>query len=153
MKKVVVGLVAIGLVLGGASVVQQSQADCVNLYIDYGPLNNGAKVETCLPVTGEVNALDFLASANLVTEGTQQYGEAVLCRLNGFPDASQESCEGMPPAEAYWAVIIKERQLLPLPFSFGNEWGWAQTGINEVYLNAGDSIGFVFADNGEVRFP
>lgn len=129
------------------------KADCVNLYIDYGPLNNGAVVEQCIPVTGDVMALDLLASANLSTEGTQKYGNAVLCRLNGFPDASVESCEDMPPAESYWAVLIKENETIPWPFDLQGEWGWAQTGIDEVHLHPGESLGLVFADSGEVPFP
>jgi hypothetical protein len=135
------------------TVVSNSKADCVTLYVDYGPLNNGSKTTTCIPVGGKINALDLLASANLSTQGTQDYGDAILCRLGGFPDVAVETCEVMPPAESYWAVLIKEHEIIPNPFNLQGEWGWAQVGINEVYLNAGDSLGLVFADNGEVPIP
>jgi hypothetical protein len=82
-----------------------------------------------------------------------EYGEAILCRLNNLPGDEAESCETMPPAEAYWAVLIKEHQAVPIPLGITGAWGWAQTGIDGVYLNPGDSLGLVFADNGEVRFP
>jgi hypothetical protein len=59
----------------------------------------------------------------------------------------------MPPAEAYWAVYVKEYEPFPIPFNTAGEWGWAQTGINEVFLNPGDSLGLVFIENGEVRYP
>jgi hypothetical protein len=59
----------------------------------------------------------------------------------------------MPPASSYWAILIKEHQVVPMPFGLMGEWGWAQTGANEITLNPGDSIGLVFADNGEVTFP
>jgi hypothetical protein len=59
----------------------------------------------------------------------------------------------MPPAEAYWAVLVKEHQVVPMPLGISGAWGWAQTGINEVYLEPGDAIGLVFADEGDVRFP
>jgi hypothetical protein len=153
MKKLILAF-AIILGLGVAGVaVQNSSPTCVELYVDYGPLNNGAVTNTCIPVDGNTNALDFLASANLSTEGTQDYGNAILCRLGGFPDVAVETCEVMPPAESYWAVLVKEHRLIALPFDTGAVWGWAQTGINEVYLNPGDSLGLVFADNGEVKLP
>jgi hypothetical protein len=153
MKKLILAF-AIVLGLGVAGVaVQNSSPTCVELYVDYGPLNNGAVTNTCIPVDGETNALDLLASANLSTEGTQDYGNAILCRLAGFPDVAVETCEVMPSAESYWAVLVKEHGLIALPFDTGAVWGWAQTGINEVYLNPGDSLGLVFADNGEVELP
>jgi hypothetical protein len=153
MKKIILILVSAGLIFGGVAFVQSSEADCVNVYVDYGPLDNNSKVTKCVPVSGKTNALDVLASANLSTQGTQQYGNAILCRLNGLPIESEETCEGMPPAESYWAVLVKEHRLITLPFDTGAVWGWAQTGINEVYLNPGDSLGLVFADNGEVKLP
>lgn len=153
MKKVIpLVLVALIATLGITAFVN-SKADCVTLFVNYGPLNNGAQTTTCIPVDGKTNALDLLASANLETQGTQDYGNAILCRLGNFPDASVETCEVMPPAESYWAVLVKEHELIPFPFDLKGEWGWAQTGINEVYLNAGDSLGLVFADNGEVPIP
>ncbi len=153
MKKLIAGSLLLVMSIGTFVVLGQPKADCVNLYIDYGPLNNGAVIEQCIPVTGDVMALDLLASVNLSTEGTQKYGNAVLCRLNGFPNASVESCEDMPPAESYWAVLIKENEIIPWPFDLQGEWGWAQTGIDEVHLHPGESLGLVFADNGEVPFP
>ena len=153
MKKIVIALGIIGLVVGGFTFIQSQEAKCVTLYVDYGPLNNGVKTSACIPVEGKTNALDLLASANLSTQGTQDYGDAILCRLGGFPDVAIETCEVMPPAESYWAVLIKEREVIPFPFDLQGEWGWAQVGINEVYLNAGDSLGLVFADNGEVPIP
>ncbi len=56
----------------------------------------------------------------------------------------------MPPEDAYWAVIIKKKQVLLFP---KNEWGWAEKAINETTLYAGDSIGLVFSTNGELRWP
>ena len=146
----------LGLVLGlgtTAVVMHNVNADCVNLYVDYGTLQNGEKFQECLPVNGRTNALDLLSTAGFTTEGTLEYGEAILCRLNNLPDATVETCESMPPAEAYWAVLVKEHQVVPVPLGITGAWGWAQTGIDGVYLNPGDSLGLVFADNGEVRFP
>ena len=153
MKKSAVVALAVSLGLGGLYVVQEQSKDCVTLYVDYGPLGNGTQSTSCIPVSSKTNALDLLADAGLIIEGTQKYGNAIVCRINNRPDATTESCQEMPPAEAYWAVLVKEHEILPIPFNTAGEWGWAQTGINEVYLEPGDAIGLVFADNGEVRFP
>ena len=152
-KRTVIGIIVVCFLGVGITILYPPPSSCVNLYIDYGPLNNGSITTTCIPVDGKVNALDLLATANLNTQGTQDYGDAILCRLGGFPDVAVETCEVMPPAESYWAVLIKEREVIPFPFDLQGEWGWAQVGINEVYLNAGDSLGLVFADNGEVPIP
>lgn len=153
MKKII-SLVVLAVLVGcGFAVVSNLQPTCVNLYVDYGSLDSGATVEKCIVVSGEVEAIKLLADANIELEGTQKYGNAVVCRLNGLPDASVESCAEMPPAEAYWAVFVKEHELFPIPFNTEGEWGWAQTGFNEVHLHNGDSLGLVFIENGEVRYP
>jgi hypothetical protein len=121
----------------------------VNLYVDFGSLNAETKVEKCIDISAETNALELLKISGCTTEGTQKYGDAVICRLNGLPDKSVETCEVMPPEDAYWAVIVKEKKLLPL----FNEWGWAQTGINEISLSEGDSLGLVFSTNGDLQWP
>jgi hypothetical protein len=153
MKKIALPL-AILLGLGTVGVVAHNvNANCVEVYVDFGPLNNGAKTSECIPLDSRTSALDVLQTAGFVIGGTQEYGDAVACRVNNFPDATAETCESMPPAEAYWAVLIKEHQVVPMPLGISGAWGWAQTGINEVYLEPGDAIGLVFADEGDVRFP
>ena len=153
MKKIGLPL-AILLGLGTVGVVAHNvNADCVEVYVDFGPLNDGAKTSECIPLDTRTNALEVLKTAGFVIEGTQEYGEAIACRVNNFPDAASEACESMPPAESYWAVLIKEHQVVPMPLGISGAWGWAQTGINEVYLEPGDAIGLVFADGGDVRFP
>lgn len=153
MKRLISGIVLIVLSLGILVFTQQAKAECVEIYLDYGPLNNGAKTTQCIDIEGEIPALEVLKLANLDIQGTQKYGNAVVCRVNELPDASVESCEDMPPEEAYWAVLLKEYEHFPNPFDLVGEWGWAQTGIDQITLHNGDAIGLVFADNGEVKFP
>jgi hypothetical protein len=153
MKNIAMPVVAV-LALGLIGVTwHNSNADCIEVYTDFRALGQGYLTSECIPASGEMSAIDVLKQAGLETEGTLEYGDAVLCRLNGKPDATAESCESMPPAEAYWAVLVKEHQIVPMPFGITGEWGWAQVGINELYLGPGDAIGLVFADNGEVKFP
>jgi hypothetical protein len=153
MKKII-SLVGIGILVGvGFVAFTPAKSTCVNLVVDYGSLDSGSVVEKCIETSGEISALDLMANAKIEVQGTDKYGTAVVCRLNNLPDASVESCAEMPPAEAYWAVYVKEHELFPIPFNTEGEWGWAQTGFDEVHLHNGDSLGLVFIENGEVRYP
>jgi hypothetical protein len=148
-QRLITSFLVIVLAFFGLSYVTKSDTNCVNLYVDFGLLNAETKVEQCIEVSTETNALQLLKTAGYTTEGTQKYGDAVVCRLNGLPDKSVETCEVMPPENAFWAVIVKEKKLLP----FFNDWGWAQTGINDVTLSSGDSLGLVFSTNGDLKWP
>jgi hypothetical protein len=127
----------------------------VSVYVDYGVLDSGATSTKCIPVASEINGLEVLTRAGLSVEGTGKYGLQVVCRVNSMPSATRpigvkdhedyvETCAEMPAAFAYWAVIVK-RGALP--------WGWADTGVDQVTLEAGDAVGLVFAENENVRFP
>jgi hypothetical protein len=148
-NRLIISVVVIVLAFFGLSYMTKSDTNCVNLYVDFGSLNAETKVEQCIEVSTETNALQLLKTAGYTTEGTQKYGDAVVCRLNGLPDKSVETCEVMPPENAFWAVIVKKKKLLP----FFNDWGWAQTGINDVTLSSGDSLGLVFSTNGDLKWP
>lgn len=134
----------------GLQSINKSDNNCINLYVDYGPLDGGTKITKCIQSSTKTTALDVLRKANLEIEGTKKYGLSVVCRVNGLPNTKTESCEIMPLEKAYWAVIIKEKQTMPFP---RKEWGWGQLAIDQQYLVTGDSIGLVFADNGKIRFP
>jgi hypothetical protein len=148
-NKLILSFLIISFTYIGLSFLSKPDSNCVNLYVDFGSLNAETKVEKCIDISGKTNALELLKISGYTTEGTQKYGDAVVCRLNGLPDKSVETCEVMPPEDAYWAVIVKEKKLLPL----FNEWGWAQTGINEIFLSEGDSLGLVFSTNGDLQWP
>lgn len=150
-------LISVGIILAGSWVVASTTADkkCVDVYVDYGVLDSSAKLSKCVPVTGEASGLDVLTKAGLELEGTGKYGLQVVCRVNSLPSATRpigikdhedyvETCAEMPAAFAYWAVIVKKGAL---------PWGWADTGADKVRLQAGDSVGLVFAENDNVRFP
>ena len=148
-NKLILSFLIISFTYIGMSFLSKPDSNCVNLYVNFGSLNAETKVEKCIDISAETNALELLKISGYTTEGTQKYGDAVICRLNGLPDKSVETCEVMPPEDAYWAVIVKEKKLLPL----FNEWGWAQTGINEISLSEGDSLGLVFSTNGDLQWP
>lgn len=151
MKKILISIAIFILVFAGLQGLNKSDKGCINLYVDYGQLDNETKLTKCIDVSTKTIALDVLKKANLKIEGTKKYGLGVVCRVNSLPDAKVESCETMPPAEAYWAIIIKEKQVIPFP---RKEWGWGQLAVDQQYLNLGDSIGLVWTGpKGELKFP
>lgn len=128
--------------LVGFSVIQSKE--CITVYVDYGILGQPS-FDKCLPATSDTNALELLKSNNFTLQGTEKYGEAVVCRLNGLP--KEDECKVMPSEKAYWAILEKKDNLV------FEDYAWAQVGINELILSPGDSLALVFATNGEVRFP
>jgi hypothetical protein len=151
IKKILMSIFIITLAFFGLSFVNSQDNKCINLYVDYTVLDNDAKLTKCVDVAGKTIALDVLKMANLKIEGTKKYGLSVVCRVNNLPDETVESCDAMPSEKAYWAIIIKEKQVLPFPTK---EWGWGQLAIDQQYLNTGDSIGLVWTGpKGELRFP
>ena len=150
-KKFIPAIAVVALIIGGIAFYSaQTTKNCVNLVIDYGVLDpNSEPYEKCLATDNEITALELMKSANFKLEGTDKYGDAVVCRVNGLPDKSVEPCETMPPEKAFWAVIVKKKPLIP----FTAEWGWAQKGINETFVSPGDSLGLVFSTNGDLKWP
>lgn len=150
-------LISIGIILTGSFFIASNTANkqCVGVYVDYGVLDSDAVSTKCVPISGQTNGLEVLTRAGLSIEGTGKYGLQIVCRVNSLPSATRpigikdhedyvETCAEMPAAFAYWAVIVKKGAL---------PWGWADTGIDKVTLNDGDSVGLVFADNENVKFP
>lgn len=113
---------------------------CVTVYVDY---STGPKTSQCIDVDGTVTGPQIVSEAGYDIEGTQKYPTEIVCRVNNFPGPDLEKCVDMPPADAYWAILVYKN----------NKWDWATTGIGEITLQAGEGIGLVYADNGEVSFP
>jgi hypothetical protein len=145
-------IVAVILALGSIiAISKSSDKDCINVYVDYNNLEMST-FDKCLPVTSDIKAIDLLKNNNFTLQGTEKYGDAVVCRLNGLPTAKDESCQDMPSDKAYWAILEKKKQLINIPF-MENGYSWAQVGISELILSPGDSLALVFAKDGEVKFP
>jgi hypothetical protein len=127
---------------------QSSASGCsgVHISVRYGVL--GAKdVDACAPARHAVTAAAALKAVGVTTSGTQKYGDAVVCRVNGRPSASKpldlpghagyvETCASMPAAFAYWAVWVR-------PSAHG-KWAYAQNGIDAEQLHPGQSLRLTF---------
>lgn len=145
MNKFKAILAIIVIILGslvGFSLTEKK--DCIQVYVDYGTLNKST-FDKCLSATSDTKAISLLKSNGFNLQGTEKYGEGVLCRLNGLPKEAE--CKVMPSEKAYWAILEKRDNLI------FESYAWAQVGIDQLILSPGDSLALVFATNGEVKFP
>jgi hypothetical protein len=146
-SKLVLSLIIIAGALGFTSLSNDS--DCINLYVDYGILDQDKKVISCIP-SDKAYAIDVLREGGIAVEGTDRYGLDVVCRVEGLPGPDIEQCKNMPPENAYWAIIVKDKFSLINLFP---KWGWAQLGVADLELNQGDSLGLVFVKDGDLKWP
>jgi hypothetical protein len=118
-------------------------------------LDDDPSAETCIETDAAIPASDALDQAGVTTEGTDEYGDQVVCRVNGVPaedfaltaeDGSDyfETCEAMPAAFAYWSLWVQPE---------GGEWEYAQEGLSTLQLEPGQSIALQFSLNGEPASP
>jgi hypothetical protein len=151
-------LATVGVVLANTS----THTSCITTYVDFGVLKNHETQTSCVAVSGSKHAPDVLRAAGFTLTGTDKYGEQIVCRLNNLPGATTpvpvsghsdyiEHCTDMPAEFAYWAVLVKRGGVNPLDLN--TRWGWAQTGVKDLVLKPGDSVGLVFTDNDKTRFP
>jgi hypothetical protein len=89
--------------------------------------------------------LSEVGCVNLIVDyGTDKYGDQIVCLVNGLPEKA--NCSDMPPQDAYWAILVRRPGVI-------SEWGWADKGISDLEVKAGDSLALTFTVNNEVRWP
>ncbi|MGW9447410.1 hypothetical protein [Streptomyces sp. NPDC055632] len=59
-------------------------------------------VVRCAP-GDQATGLAALRNAGFTIAGTQRWGEAFVCRIEGKPTAATEACVNTPPASAHWS--------------------------------------------------
>lgn len=133
-----------------ASPTATADATCagVTVIVDPGDLKVPAsdKKKTCVATDAPITAAQALTKAAVTTEGTKQYGDQVVCRVNGIPSAQldipasdgstyHEQCQGMPAAFAYWALWLKPA---------GGTWAYAQEGMSTQKVAPGQSVELLF---------
>ena len=90
----------------GAAPASAAEGACpagggVTVIVDFGDLGPGVATR-CAPGT-PANGIAALQEAGFEVAGSQKYGLAVACRIDGKPGPDVESCTGMPSATAYWS--------------------------------------------------
>ena len=114
----------------------------VTIVVDFGVLDHPS-VNAC---TDAGVAADALKAAGITTEGTVDYGDQVICRVNDEPAPDEtvtidgqapfmESCNTLNSV-AYWALWVKA--------SADAKWDYAQEGAATLQLTDGQSVGLVY---------
>ncbi|MFH8248922.1 hypothetical protein ACH3VR_00960 [Microbacterium sp. B2969] len=129
----------------------------VTVVVDASALDlaDDPSTSTCVATDKTIAATDALAEAHVTTAGTTQYGDQVVCRVNGVPAEDQalknpdgsdyfEKCEGMPAAFAYWSMWVQPS---------GGEWEYAQEGLSTLQLKPGEGLALLFTLNGLPASP
>jgi hypothetical protein len=165
MSKPLIALSAGSLLLLAGCVSSPAQAfslgnpdacDGVSVVVNYGILSTERDVSCVEFSETEAIAGDVLSFAGIDTEGTETYGDQVVCRVNGLPSESEpfevegedpylETCADMPPAFGYWALWVKD--------SGQSEWAYAEEGIATLAVTPGMTVGLVFSTAGETPVP
>jgi len=140
------------------AILSAPKSDCVNVYVDYGVLNNGLTATNCVHVEDSVSGMTAVNVSSLAILGTDRYGLQIACRVNSFPNGVDpipveghegyvEKCTDMPAQFAYWALLVKRGD------SPVSQWGWSNVGLQDLNLAVGDSVALVFTVNDKVRWP
>ncbi|MDJ0349723.1 hypothetical protein [Cryobacterium sp. PH29-G1] len=136
---------------------EASADDCagVSVVVDFGTLDADTVTE-CVDATQPIAATAALATTGVTTEGSVEYGDQIVCRVNDRPAADEtievegqpaftESCASMPPAYAYWALWVKA--------SPDADWDYAQEGLGTLETQPGQSVGLVYTTGTEAPTP
>ncbi|MET3952761.1 hypothetical protein [Arthrobacter sp. UYEF36] len=127
----------------------------VKVIVGSGALKQAAADSSvCVAVDGATPASKVLDEAKVKTEGTTQYPNELVCRVNGVPAADldithkggtyKEECSSMPAAFAYWALWVK-------PAS--GDWAYAQEGLATLQVSPGESLELLYTVDGEPAAP
>lgn len=138
-----------------SSTAADAPCDGVKVIVDSGALKQEAADTTvCVPVDRPTVAAEILEEADVETEGTTQYPNELVCRVNGVPAADfdithkegtyREECQGMPAAFAYWALWVKPA---------AGDWAYAQEGLATLKVSPGESLELLFTVDGEPAAP
>jgi hypothetical protein len=107
----------------------------VTVIVDFGDLGPESLVR-CAPGT-PATGIAALQGAGIDVAGSQKYGLAVACRIDGKPGPDVESCAGMPSATAYWSYWHAA--------AAGGAWESSQEGAQTSKPAAGGFEGWAFA--------
>ncbi len=140
-----------------ASATAPAECTGVTVIVETGDLavDDSPAGQSCIETSSPIAAADAFEAAGITTEGTDEYGDQVVCRVNGVPaedeaieaeDGSDyfETCESMPAAFAYWSLWVKPAE---------GVWDYAQEGLSTLQLEPGDAVELLFTLNGEPAAP
>lgn len=133
-----VSLVGIGGVIGVRSATAPAESSgAVHLVVDFGA--GSAKEVLDKKVENFAGTgWQLLIAAGLKVQGTADYPNSFVCRINGWPSPSKESCSGTPsPTVGYWKYFIATSSL-------GGSWIASGTGAAGHKTECGSAEGWLW---------
>jgi hypothetical protein len=109
----------------------------VTVVVDLSAFGQGIHVGCAAGTPG--SGLDALHSAGFSTAPVPKYGTAFVCRIDGEPDTSHESCASTPPANAYWAYWHAAPG--------ASSWSYESTEADHTHPAAGSVEGWAFGQD------
>lgn len=127
----------------------------VTFIVDSSALAGGDVSTWCDPADEALAVSAIVSNLGLKIEGTKEYPDEVVCRVDGLPSASDpvgstedpdyvEACEKMPAAFAYWSLWVKPAD---------GEWAYAQEGLSTLTAKPGESVELLFTLDGKPAAP
>jgi hypothetical protein len=111
-------------------------ASGVTVVVDYQALGGTTEIR-CAP-GAQATGLAALQNAGFTVAGTQRWGLAFVCRINGEPTAATEPCVDTPPASAYWSYWHAAN---------GGTWTYSAVGASTYQPAQGSFEGWSFSTN------
>ncbi|MEW2378605.1 hypothetical protein AB0883_21250 [Micromonospora sp. NPDC047812] len=105
----------------------------VTVVVDFAALGGGVQV-ACAP-GDPATGVAALQGAGFTVTGTQRWGLAFVCRINGKPTVATDPCVNTPPATAYWSYWHA---------SSGGAWSYSTSGASSYNPAPGTVEGWSF---------
>jgi hypothetical protein len=112
----------------------------VTVIVDFTYFPGGRVERGCAPGL-PANGLIALHDAGFTSAGTEQYGDAFVCRIDGLPSPQQDACAVTPSPNAYWAFWNARPS--------DTQWTYASVGVLDFHPRAGSIEAFAFGKNAE----
>ena len=112
--------------------------DGTTLVIEYGPLEQVTIVRCVQDFSG--NGWELFEAAELSVEGTADYPNSFVCRIQGLPSTEVEPCDGTPSAQTgSWIYFVANADDEP------RNWQRSPVGAASRTPKCGDSEAWVFS--------
>lgn len=116
----------------------------IEVLVEFGDLDNPS-IAQCVETDAPMTALDAFTAAGVSIDPSEAYGDAIVCRVDGQPDAETElsteqngpyteTCAEFGPIWASWSLWV----------DFGSGWELGQEAVNTQPIAPGERVSLVW---------